>query len=530
METHEVVIVGAGPVGLSAAIDLRQRGVDTILLEEKNDFAEGSRAICFAKRTLEIFSRLGIAGMTQKGVVWHKGKVFHRERMLYEFDLLPEKDHCHPAFVNIQQFYCEHYLLQRLHEIDRHCLRRGHRAVAVTQEADQVTVTVESDGVEKCFSASFVLACDGAKSRLRDACGLGFVGDVFRDRFLISDIKMKSDFPSERWFWFDPPFHPGRSALLHKQPDDVWRIDLQLGWHADPSEERRPDKVIPRLRAMLGKNTAFELVWVSVYAFQSRRVEHFNCGRIFFAGDAAHQVSPFGARGANSGVQDVDNLCWKIALVLRHRAPSALLDTYHAERAPAADDNILHSSRSTNFIAPPNDAAQSFRDAALSLAAEHPPMRRYVNSGRLSTAAVYADSPLNGGDDFTADGSAPGSAVVDAPIVRCGQTDWLINVLRDDFNLLLFTTPDDDLRRQAADCENKLPLTCHFIAPQGGGDWLGDGKDLARRRLGVDQQAAVVIRPDGHVCARLAAGEDGAAGALAKGAAVVSSICRRGVA
>lgn len=254
---------------------------------------------------------------------------------------------------------------------------------------------------------------------------------------------MRSDFPNERWFWFDPPFHPGRSALLHKQPDDVWRIDLQLGWHADPKEERKVENVLPRLRAMLGEKAKFDLEWVSVYAFQSRRMERFSDGRVFFAGDAAHQVSPFGARGANSGVQDADNLGWKIAQTLRGGASDSLLASYHTERAAAADENILHSSSSTNFIAPPTDEAQAFRDAALSLAKNHPFARAYVNSGRLSTASVYDNSPLNAADEFFDSTARVGAAMPDAPLAKVnGKTAWLSEEMSDDFNCLIFS---DDL-------------------------------------------------------------------------------------
>ena len=148
------------------------------------------------------------------------------------------------------------------------------------------------------------------------------------DRFLIADIVMKAGFPPERWFNFDPSYHPGQSTLLHRQSDDVWRLDFQLGWDKDPEVEKRPENVIPRVRAMMGEEVEFELEWASVYTFQCRRMESFRPGRILFTGDAAHQVSPFGARGANSGLQDTDNLVWKLRLVMEGRAPDALIDTY----------------------------------------------------------------------------------------------------------------------------------------------------------------------------------------------------------
>ena len=197
-------------------------------------------------------------------------------------------------------------------------------------------------------------------------------GKVFQDRFLIADVVMKADFPAERWFWFDPPFHPGQSVLLHREADNVWRIDFQLGWDADPELEKLPERVIPRIRAMLGPEREFELEWVSVYTFQCRRMQKFRHGRVLFAGDAAHQVSPFGARGANSGIQDTDNLAWKLKLVLEGLAPDRLLDSYSEERVAAADENLLNSTRSTDFITPKSQVSKDFRNAVLGLTREHP--------------------------------------------------------------------------------------------------------------------------------------------------------------
>lgn len=504
----EVVIIGAGPVGLTAAIDLRLRGVDAILLEAAETTADGSRAICFAKRTLEIFSRLGAGeDMLAKGVRWSKGKVFRGEDILYEFDLLPEEGHGHPAFINLQQYYCEKFLRKRLAEIDPGCLRTGCEVTEVANQADGALVKATTATGSESFQAKYVLACDGAKSPLREAWGLGFVGTTFRDRFLIADIKMKSDFPTERWFWFDPPFHPGNSALLHKQPDDIWRIDLQLGWHVDPKAEQNPAKIVPRLEAMLGPKVKFELEWVSVYAFQSRRMESFIHGRTFFVGDSAHQVSPFGARGANGGVQDADNLCWKLALVLRGEAPPSLLESYDAERIPAADSNIRHSSESTNFIAPQNRAARGFREAVLDLAASDPRMRSYINSGRLSTPASYADSPLGGADDFSGPGGV-GAACPDAPIERAGAPGWFLEQLAPGFNLVVFAPPDGNGAAELRDRAGELGLSVHNVAADATGPGcFADPQGLLAKRLGVEAGAAVLLRPDGHVCARLREGQ-----------------------
>ena len=213
-------------------------------------------------------------------------------------------------------------------------------------------------------------------------------GKIFMDRFLIADVVMKADFPAERWFWFDPPFHPNQSVLLHREADNVWRIDFQLGWDADPQAEKQPERVIPRIQAMLGKDREFELEWVSVYTFQCRRMNRFNHGRVMFAGDAAHQVSPLVPAVLASGVQDTDNLIWKLKLVIDGKAPSELLDTYSDERCWAADENILNSTRSTDFITPKSNASKQIRTAVLQLAQKHAFARKLVNSGAPVGARV----------------------------------------------------------------------------------------------------------------------------------------------
>ncbi len=400
---HPVVVIGAGPVGLALAIDLAQQGIAVTVLDENDKVSWGSRAICFAKRPLEILDRLGCGQkMVDKGVVWNLGKVFFDERKVYDFNLLPEDGHKRPAFINLQQYYLEQYLVERALEIGRDTglleLRGGNKVSAVAQRADGVELTVETPEGPYRLIADWLVACDGAGSPTRAMMDLDFRGRVFEDNFLIADVVMKADFPTERWFWFDPPFNRGQSALLHRQPDDVWRIDLQLGWNIDREAEKQPERIAPKLKAMLGEDIEYELEWVSIYTFQCRRMEKFRHGRVIFAGDSAHQVSPFGARGANSGLQDTDNLAWKLKLVVEGTAPEALLDSYDAERVFAADENILNSSRSTDFITPKSHASRVFRDAVLELAEHHAFARPLVNSGRLSLPATYDGSPLNGPD------------------------------------------------------------------------------------------------------------------------------------
>ncbi|MCA0870734.1 FAD-dependent oxidoreductase [Seohaeicola saemankumensis] len=497
---HQVVIIGAGPVGLAAAIDLAQQGVDVVVLDDNDKVSFGSRAICFAKRPLEILDRLGCGQpMVDKGVEWDVGKVFFDEREVYTFDLLPEEGHRRPAFINLQQYYFEEYLVDRVRELQKEGanldLRGRNKVSAVGTHPDHVTLEIDTPEGSYNIEADWLIACDGANSTLRAMLGKDFVGRVFEDNFLIADVVMEADFPTERWFWFDPPFNRGQSALLHKQPDNVWRIDLQLGWDIDKEREKRPENVIPRLKAMLGDDIDFELEWVSIYTFQCRRMEQFRHDRVIFAGDAAHQVSPFGARGANSGLQDTDNLCWKLKLVLDGKAPETLLDSYDVERVHGADENILNSTRSTDFITPKSDTSRLFRDAVLDLAEQYEFARPLVNAGRLSVPCTYDGSPLNSADALAGPArTRPGSPCLDVPL----GDGFLLQELGDRFTLLTIDAEAPDEIVEDGVTVTRLALS------------VKDDPTLAlkERYLGDAESGVYLIRPDQHVAARRATYDD----------------------
>jgi 3-(3-hydroxy-phenyl)propionate hydroxylase len=480
---HPVVIVGAGPVGLTLALDLARRQVPVVLIDDSDRIGEGSRAICFAKRTLEIFDRLGLAqAMVEKGVTWQKGRVFRGDAELYEFDLLPEGDHKQPAFINLQQFYVEAALVDAVLAEPLVDLRWSNRLAGLDNREDGAKLTIATPDGDYSLETDWLIACDGARSPTRGLLGLEFRGEAFEDRFLIADVKMTAPFPTERWFWFDPPFHSGQSALLHKQPDDIWRIDLQLGPDADPEHEKRPEIVRPRIERMLG-HADFSLEWVSVYRFQCRRLDKFLHGRVIFAGDSAHQVSPFGARGANSGIQDADNLGWKLALVAQGRSPASLLASYDSERLAAADENILNSTRATDFIAPRSPGERLLREAALSLAPLTGFAKRFVNSGRLSVPSAYAGSSLSIDDDGRGGGLPPGAPFLDAPLAGASHA-WLSEAFAAGQAILL-----GDGAVEIA------PAGVLAIEPAASDRTL-------RQRYALEGGAAVLLRPDGHVAAR----------------------------
>ncbi|MBC8117956.1 MAG: FAD-dependent oxidoreductase [Burkholderiaceae bacterium] len=501
----QVAIVGAGPVGLACAIDLAQHGVDFIIIDDNNTVSAGSRAICWAKRTLEILDRLGCGDQVcERGVSWKVGKVFCGDQLAYQFDLLPEPGHKRPAFINLQQYLVEEIMVQRLAALGA-TVRWKNKATAIEQPADSNSAVLEVDTPDGQYTieADYVIAADGARSPLRDALGLVWKGQVFNDRFLIADVRMKGDFPSERWFWFDPPFHPGGSVLLHRQADDLWRIDFQLGWASDPDEEKKPERVMPRIRAMLGDGRAFELQWVSVYTFQCARLERFVHRRVIFVGDAAHQVSPFGARGANSGIQDADNLCWKLARVVQGGAPASLLESFDDERVQAADENIMNSSRSTDFITPKSNASRVLREAVLALSQQHPFARRIVNSGRLSMPTTHRESALSTPDrNVFGLGPVPGSPAEDAPLRIQAKASALLDQLGGRFDLVAFDDSGETASALRSAVGAEARVHCVSSAAHTAQQSLQDPDGVTARRYGAQPGTVYLFRPDQHVAAR----------------------------
>lgn len=488
---HRVAIVGAGPVGLTLALDLAQRGIRSVVLDDADRIGEGSRGLCYSKRALEIWDRFGVGEkLVGMGVTWKLGKVYLGDELVYSFDLLPEDGHKMPAFINLQQFYLEKALVDRVLEIPEIELRWRNKVSGLSRRNDGATLTIDTpDGTYK-LDCDWVIAADGARSTLRDLLGLEFKGHTFEEKFLIADVRMPAeDLPTERRFWFDPPFHSGQSALMHRQPDESWRIDLQLGPEADIDHELKPENYLPRIRKMVGERE-FRVDWVSIYRFNCRRIERFVHGHVIFAGDSAHQVSPFGARGANSGVEDAENLAWKLAAVLNGEADEKLIETYDLERMQAADENIGHSTRSTDFIAPRSAAERTLRNAVLSLAPNADFARRMVNSGRLSVATVY-DSPLSTPDEDEFGGAVKlGAPPPDAPMRTAQGADChLLEKLPARFELLYVA-------------DGLAPVLPPEVGMTVIGRDLIDAAGHFGARFDAVAGSAYLLRPDQHVCAR----------------------------
>jgi 3-(3-hydroxy-phenyl)propionate hydroxylase len=490
---YDAVIVGAGPVGLTLALSMAKKGIRVVVLDSKNQVSVGSRAICFAKRTLEIFDKLGVAKpMMEKGVQWNVGRVFFQENEIDRFDLSPEKLSKFPAFINLQQYYVEDFLIDAALKEPNIDLRWESKIIdfeeSKTTDNQYVILNIETPEGNYSLRSKYLLACDGSRSNIRNMMNLEMQGERFEERFLIADFVMEADFPSERWFWFDPPFAPGQSILLHKQPDNIWRLDFKLGKNADNSLAQNQDFLKEKIKSVVGERP-FELDWTSIYSFSSKTLERFVHNRVIFVGDAAHVVSPFGARGANGGVQDADNIAWKLVKILKNEASEALLETYNTERVAAAKQNIACTGQTNLFIAPPTEAATAYRNDILTKAKDDATYKRKINCGRLSVPNIYGQYPNSSEGVWRNEDLSPGRAIKDCPIHT--YKTFLSEKLKDEFTFLI-------LKNMLSDEDKKL-LNAHKINVLEI-DYRRNTKLITLYELEID--AAYLITPDQYILGR----------------------------
>ena len=511
MTRHSVVIVGAGLAGLSLACALNQYGVTAILLDEDNTVGvkgASSRGICYAQKTLEIFKRLGLYDrIAAKGVQWSVGRTFAGHDEVYSFDLAAATTHnmsTQPPFINIQQFYVEGFLVEQLYADTNRTidLRWSNRITAFEQKADFASLSITTPAGDYQIEAAHVVDCSGARSPFRAWCNASVTAKKGDDRWCIADVRFKNPPPVERHTWIEAPFNEGRAVWQHLMADGVWRIDYQMRPDADPQEVSREDVVRQRINGQLGRVVSpseYDIVWVGPYAYRSECVDQLRHGQVFFVGDAAHVVSPFGARGGNSGVQDADNLAWKLAAVIQNRATSKLLDSYHEERHEAATQNVLVTNRTARFLRPADGMERIFRSAAISLAKRHVFARQLVNTGRMSTPNAYSNSsvcgpaggrPLQNVALRWADGSAGDLA----DLLRWAQGRLL---------LLVFGALTIEMRRQVWQVMTQTDLRCVQVVYQAS---LADAVEHVIDPAGhlsscVGNAAWALVRPDSYIAA-----------------------------
>jgi 3-(3-hydroxy-phenyl)propionate hydroxylase len=491
---YPVVVVGAGLTGLTLAAELGRRGIPVVLLEQGASLGVigiASRGIAYAKRTLEIFDRIGIADrVREKGQTWNEGSVHVGLEELYRYQLEAEADQKWPAFINLQQFYVEQFLVERILELGNVDLRWQSRVIGARADDDGVELEVLTPEGSYQLTASWLAACDGAGSAVRRSLGIRAPLAQLEDTWAIVDVKV--EMPGlQRRIYLDSPLIEGGAIVMHPMADGVVRADWQIGQLTDPDAEIEPDRVRARLASFLGDEAAFDVVSISRWSYRRRVMERLLHARAAFLGDAAHEIPPFGARGGNGGIQDAENLAWKLEAVLRGRTSPALLETFDHERGQAALENARLACRSQAFITPRSRPARVLRDAVVSLAREHEFARAWVNTGRPSTPTRYRSTPLAVADSepFGA-GPGPGAAAPDGPL----DGGFLLDLRGDGFLAVHFRDAEAPTERREEVRGFSLE---HVVVPR------RPDTSVLLERWGVHEDQTYVLRPDSHVLGRI---------------------------
>ncbi len=507
---QEVLIVGAGPIGLATALDLARFGIPSRIIEAERQVSHGSRAIVLTRRSMEILQMLGCEqAFVDKGLSWNMGRSFYRGQEVYQMQMPHSDNERFSPGTNIQQQYIEQFLVEAAEKEALIHIHWGHKVTGIEQNADFATLEVSNENGLQKYRAPWIVAADGGRSTIRKLLKLRMEGEAYSGNFVIADIKADIDLPTERLCHFDPSWSPGNNVLMHREPEGIWRLDFRLPDGESPEhvlEERQLADRINKILTMIGQEVSWQLDWATVYSASTKTLSDYQAQRVLFVGDAAHLLPIFGVRGANTGLQDANNLAWKLAMHMQGKSDAKLLRSYSSERVQAAREICLEAGKSTRFMSPPTHGARLLRDAVLSLSLSESFVRDLLH-WRTSRPHRYYDSSLNSNPvpDFGLMGDV-------LPNIKLDNDLYLHDYTLDGFTVLFFSVEEkisNELEtilttREIHGVSIKPILIRQAKLSKIETDLCLTIEDTDRKlftRYNAQANSAVLIRPDQHICA-----------------------------
>ena len=498
-------MVGAGPTGLTLAVQLARYGVPVRIIDAQPAPSTFSKALGVQARTLELFERIGIAEQVIASGIQYREVFVHSSRKLIVHESLVGIRSKYNYVLAIPQWQTEAILTERLRALGVE-VERGTQLVHLEHDAASVRVHLRGREGETDREYPYVVGCDGAHSAVRHFAELKFTGETLTEQWALADVRLDADFPRDAVSVF---LSPGNMAGVFPLPQEITRIII-----GRPSGGYGESPPIDDFRSSLYLAGAeirsiSEVLWTAQFTVNQRRVQHMQKGRLFLAGDASHIHSPVGAQGMNTGIQDVENLAWKLALALHHPEPKALLDSYGIEREQVAAALVRATGAFTKLVANPNPAVRAVRDRVAAIASAIPMAQDRFRDAVSELGIIYARSPIVAYGSRTPD-PKPGAHAPDGSFARAGdgtRTSVYELIAGLHFVLLVFTYRRDQFEHELLVAMGKYNeiVDTYVVARDASiaGAHLLDPPGAVFKAYGADGEPQyVLIRPDGYVAAR----------------------------
>ncbi|GCE28743.1 oxygenase [Dictyobacter alpinus] len=512
----DVLIVGAGPVGLTLAHELLRRGIQPRLIDKNSLPAQNTKALGVMARTLELLTPSGVAGeLVTQGVKVPAFSIYSEGRQLASFDFSRHVESAYPYVLMVPQPAVESVLAQHVEDLGGK-IERGVELVSLQQYTDGVEVLLRgADGVEERVWTRWLIGCDGAHSSVRHLVGATFVGKTFEQSFATGNVRMHWDIPGNQAFarlnhgnfiaYFPMPDGQHRFIIAYK-PEDAPTGDITLAEIQHAIDSCGPQGA-----------RASDPTWLARYQVNQRKVDRYVWQRVALVGDAAHIHSPIGAQGMNTGIQDAFNLGWKLALIVQGKSPSTLLDSYASERSAVGRQLLVATGRLTNLALLQQPLITATRDAIAPRLTQMKKIQATFTATAAELSVSYRHSPL--ASEYREEKVKPlqtllksGDRAPDGPVTigtakKPGSLYALLNGTR--HVLLIFLHQDNQTAR------HKLQSTLSEWQ-----DWLDvypilrsqphskskqayyDPEGVLAARYGISDEGLILIRPDGYICLR----------------------------